>query len=101
MTNLHAELVCTGSGLHANSQNPKFNPGREAVAKWAQLMFAGAQEIERLRSIIAFLCERKGGVCAMGTWEAGDDPCTLENCSTLRALESGSQHGHEPDASHT
>ena len=43
-------------------------------------------EIERLRAAVCVLCERDGGVCAMGTHEAEDDPCTAENCSTMRAV---------------
>jgi hypothetical protein len=44
-------------------------------------------EIERLRAALAVACERNGGVCAMGTNEAESDPCTPENCSTMRAVE--------------
>ncbi len=43
-------------------------------------------EVERLRTAVTVLCERDGGVCAMGTHEADDDPCTPENCSTMRAV---------------
>ena len=44
-------------------------------------------EVGKLRAAVCVLCERDGGVCAMGTHEADDDPCTPENCSTMRAVE--------------
>ena len=43
-------------------------------------------EVGKLRAAVCVLCERDGGVCAMGTHEADDDPCTPENCSTMRAV---------------
>lgn len=49
----------------------------------------------RLRALVAYLCERHhgAGVCGMGTHEAHSNPCTPENCSTMRGFAG---HADEP-----
>lgn len=54
-----------------------------------------AREIFRLRAALAVACEKNGGVCAMGTHEAESDPCTHENCSTMRDVEESSHSASE------
>jgi hypothetical protein len=60
---VHTDLIATGCGLHANVQNPDFHPGSEARAKWAQLMFAGADEIERLAKERDYWKDAQGTMC--------------------------------------